>query len=79
MICVDHSFSYILYPGGTLGETRASHAHTRVSHTYCCIRGHVAFNANDIYVMIFIDSSDSCHCRGSNTRFDENPNSDPML
>jgi len=29
-------------------------------------------------LMIFIDSFDSCHCRGSNTRF-ENSNSNSML
>ena len=30
-------------------------------------------------LMIFIDISDSCYCRGSNTRFDRNPNRDPVL
>ena len=43
MICV--GLSDILYPGDTLGENSSC------ERTYCCMcRGHVAFNANDIYV-----------------------------
>ena len=30
-------------------------------------------------LIIFIDTSDSYHCRGSSMRFNENSNSDPIL
>ena len=75
MICF--GLSDILYPGGTLGENSCIVC-TRALLLYAPA---VTLHSTRIMFtfIISIDTSDSCHLRGSSHRFDENPSSDPML
>ena len=74
MICV--GLSDILYLGGTLGENSC------IMCTYLLLLYISTVTLHSIRMiftlMIFIGTFDSCHCRDSSTRFDENL-SEPML
>ena len=72
MICV--GFSDILYSGDKLGEN--SHI---VWTDLALLYAPVVTQSMIFTLMIFIDTSDSCHFRGSSTGFDENLNSDPIV
>jgi len=73
MICV---YKWSIFPISYIPATRS--AKIRVSCTrICCPRSHVALHM--IFTLIFICTFDSCHCRSSSTRLDENPSREPML
>ena len=73
----DLSLSDILYPSGMLGENSCIVC-THLSLLY--VLTVTLHSIRMIFtLMTFIGTSDSCHCRGSNTRFDENLSSEPML